>query len=499
MPNPYRKVCPSCSRVFTHPPAYTCHVKAASCGGQVPGSSKPPSKLAPPAGATAALPAVRPAVGPPAKADGTKADGTKAEAAKQSAGAARSGMPLFFKQLESELLTSEIQFKDAKEQAAYVKDMARVKEQNKLTSDNIVVDFGWEPTDNKQKRPRESASWNAPAAHKFSEDSTEDSSDFERSDEENGPAPQPAPVRPSKASPVAAKSPTNKPAAGSDGIDTKYAALIAKLTTTPDEARLAAMSLDDLRFLLRKNGTSSHNMLKMPVVRCRPRASSTPPLLPTACGHQTDSPTHCLPNVQVSTLARIASTTGLKASVDLTSEPTGRKRQRSAPLSHGSAPTEKKRAADSGGRAASPAGPAVVPSRSSKRERKHTQLGSDYVDPSTIDQGYFHASIGDRSGTGDAAADKKKKKKVSQKLVAQSKLDEVMSKYSSLDSGFASPFQQQSKGKISSARHACPGGPLPMRPRALMMYVLRLTLRSPLLSLRSADPGGIGQRGGGGE
>ena len=202
----------------------------------------------------------------------------------------------------------------------------------------------------------------------------------------------------------------------------------------------------------------------------------------------------------MSTLARIASTTGLKASVDLTSEPTGRKRQRSAPLSHGSAPTEKKRAADSGGRAASPAGPAVVPSRSSKRERKHTQLGSDYVDPSTIDQGYFHASIGDRSGTGDAAADKKKKKKkMSQKLVAQSKLDEVMSKYSSLDSGFASPFQQQSKGKISSARHACPGGPLPMRPRALMVYVLRLTLRSPLLSLRSADPGGIGQRGGGGE
>ena len=90
----------------------------------------------------------------------------------------------------------------------------------------------------------------------------------------------------------------------------------------------------------------------------------------------------------------------------------------------------------------------------------------DYVDPSTIDQGYFHASIGDRPGTGDAAADKKKKKKVSQKLVAQSKLDEVMSKYSSLDSGFASPFQQQSKGKISSACHPALASPDAPTPRA---------------------------------
>ena len=54
-----------------------------------------------------------------------------------------------------------------------------------------------------------------------------------------------------------------------------YAALIAKITTSPTEARLAAMTLDDLRFLLRNNGISSHNMLKLPVVRCYPHASST--------------------------------------------------------------------------------------------------------------------------------------------------------------------------------------------------------------------------------
>jgi hypothetical protein len=56
--------------------------------------------------------------------------------------------------------------------------------------------------------------------------------------------------------------------------NSNYAALIAELTTSPDEARLAAMPLDDLRFLLRNNGISSHNMLKLPVVRCYPHASS---------------------------------------------------------------------------------------------------------------------------------------------------------------------------------------------------------------------------------
>ena len=137
----------------------------------------------------------------------------------------------------------------------------------------------------------------------------------------------------------------------------------------------------------------------------------------------------------------------------LTSEPTGRKRQRSA-ASWANA-SEKKRKE---GGLTTPAAAAIVPSRASKRERKQNRLGSDYVDPSAIDQGYFHASIGGESqtasssGTSDeVAASKKqqpKKKSAAQKLVAQSKLDEIMSKYTYLDSpGFASPFQQQSKGR----------------------------------------------------
>lgn len=159
---------------------------------------------------------------------------------------------------------------------------------------------------------------------------------------------------------------------------------------------------------------------------------------------------------QVSALARIASTTGLRSSVELTSEPTGRKRQRSAAPSPNV--TEKKR--KEGGVALTPAAAAAVaPSRASKRERKQNQLGSDYVDPSSIDQGYFHASIGGEpqaslpAGAAGAkvaikqSQKKKKKKAPTQKLVAQSKLDEIMSKYTYLDSpGFASPFQQQSKG-----------------------------------------------------
>ena len=159
--------------------------------------------------------------------------------------------------------------------------------------------------------------------------------------------------------------------------------------------------------------------------------------------------------VQVTALARIASTTGLRPSVALTSEPTGRKRQRSAASLVTSAEKRRKE-----GGVITPAVAAVVPSRASKRERKQNQLGSDYVDPSAIDQDYFHASIGEEaqssSSPGTAGAvviskkqQPKKKKSATQKLVAQSKLDEVMSKYTYLDSpGFDSPFQQQSKGKI---------------------------------------------------
>jgi hypothetical protein len=178
-------------------------------------------------------------------------------------------VPLYFKQLESELLTSEIKFKDAKEQAAYVKDMAQQQERNNLTSDNIVVDFGWAPKIEQTTLPRGPTASKA-AGTKSSEDSTEDSSDFERSDEESstatGAAPQPATVRHGKPKLAGAKVAATK--RGDGTADGKYAALIDKIGTTPEHARLAAMSLDDLRFLLRKNGTSSHNMLKMPVVRC---------------------------------------------------------------------------------------------------------------------------------------------------------------------------------------------------------------------------------------
>lgn len=144
----------------------------------------------------------------------------------------------------------------------------------------------------------------------------------------------------------------------------------------------------------------------------------------------------------------------------LTSEPTGRKRQRSAASLATSA--EKRRQV---GGVITPGAASVVPSRASKRERKQNQLGSDYVDPSAIDQDYFHASIGQEaqssssSGTADAVVvskkqqPKKKKKSATQKLVTQSKLDEVMSKYTYLDSpGFDSPFQQQSKGTIRHSK-----------------------------------------------
>ena len=253
MPSMYRKACPKCSRVFTHPPAFSVHVK--SCGANT-AAEQSKSVICKPA--AAAVAPTRPTVGPPSKGEG--------RAAKHAPAAPRTGpVPLYFKQLESELLTSEIKFKDAKERAAYVKDMAQQQARNNLTSDNIVVDFGWEPKTEQARRLREPGSSKA-ARSKSSEDSTEDSSDFERSDEETGPSPgavsQPAPVpRLGKPKLAGAKR-------GDGTIDLKYAALIDKVGTTPDHARLAAMSLDDLRFLLRKNGTSSHNMLKTPVVRC---------------------------------------------------------------------------------------------------------------------------------------------------------------------------------------------------------------------------------------
>ena len=242
MPSTYRKACPKCSRVFTHPPAFSVHVK--SCGANST-AEQSKSVICKPA-APAAAP-TRPTVGPPSK---------------HASAAPRTGpVPLYFKQLESELLTSEIKFKDAKERAAYVKDMAQQQARNNLTSDNIVVNFGWVPKTEQARRSREAGSSKA-ARSKSSEDSTEDSSDFERSDEESAVSQSaPVPVRLGKPKLAGAKR-------GDGTVDLKYAALIDKVGTTPDHARLAAMSLDDLRFLLRKNGTSSHNMLKTPVVRC---------------------------------------------------------------------------------------------------------------------------------------------------------------------------------------------------------------------------------------
>ena len=250
MPSLYRKTCPKCSRVFTHPPAFSIHGK--SCGVNSAAPEQGQSATCKPI--SAAVAPTRPSIGPPPKGEGETALRT-------------APVPLYFKQLESELLTSEIKFKDAKEQEAYVKDMAQQQARNNLTSDNIVVDFGWEPKNDHVKSTPEPATLNA--AHGKSEDSTEESSsDFERSDEEYsvGAAAQPAPVSHGKPKLKGAKTLALK--RGDGTVDGKYAALIDKVGTAPDHARLAAMSLDDLRFLLRKNGTSSHNMLKMPVVRC---------------------------------------------------------------------------------------------------------------------------------------------------------------------------------------------------------------------------------------
>lgn len=258
MPSLYRKICPKCNRTFTHPPAFSVHSKSCGAASSAPEQGKSVTSKGGSASAAQKVAPTRPAVGPPPKGEGEA--GTLA--------VPRTGpVPLYFKQLESELLTSEIKFKDAKERAAYVQDMAQQQALNSLTSDNIVVDFGWKT--NNEQATCEPAVLKA-GRTKSSEDSTEDSSDFERSDEEistaTGAAPQPATVR--HGNPKLAGPKVAAVKRGDGTFDGKYAALIDKIGATPDHARLAAMSLDDLRFLLRKNGTSSHNMLKMPVVRC---------------------------------------------------------------------------------------------------------------------------------------------------------------------------------------------------------------------------------------
>ena len=130
-PNPldWRKACPSCNRVFTHPPAYTVHVKAALCGLSEP----PPGRGEAAVAATA-----------------TKSVTSSLE---DSAAAA------------------------------------------------VIV----------------------------------------------------APVGPARV-PVAA---AGTAAGRKSWSECNYAALIAKITTSPTEARLAAMTLDDVRFLLRKNGAKN--------------------------------------------------------------------------------------------------------------------------------------------------------------------------------------------------------------------------------------------------
>ena len=48
--------------------------------------------------------------------------------------------------------------------------------------------------------------------------------------------------------------------------DEKYARLLAKLPERPGQSHLQALSTDDLRFLVRRNGTPSHSLNKQPCV-----------------------------------------------------------------------------------------------------------------------------------------------------------------------------------------------------------------------------------------
>jgi hypothetical protein len=105
----------------------------------------------------------------------------------------------------------------------------------------------------------------------------EDSPDFESvgSDAESGlerkRLPQQSPPRT-----ATIKAPAASPNGGDDNVDHKYAGIVAKIGLQPKPEALHTMSLNELRFLLRKNGTPSHNMLKTPVVRCPPLAQSSP-------------------------------------------------------------------------------------------------------------------------------------------------------------------------------------------------------------------------------
>ena len=62
-------------------------------------------------------------------------------------------------------------------------------------------------------------------------------------------------------------------------MDKKYAELLTRMPTHVDET--CVYSLDELRFLLRKNGTSSHNMLKQPVVNALMHLINTTGLKPS--------------------------------------------------------------------------------------------------------------------------------------------------------------------------------------------------------------------------
>ena len=60
---------------------------------------------------------------------------------------------------------------------------------------------------------------------------------------------------------------TSPAAAAAEKAVAKYVRIVAKIGLRPEHATLHAMSVDELRFLLRKNGTISHNVLKTPLVR----------------------------------------------------------------------------------------------------------------------------------------------------------------------------------------------------------------------------------------
>lgn len=252
----YRKHCPTCNRLFTHPPAFAIHRK--SCGNESPTLSPPRS----------------PRIAPINSANNS----------------------LWY--ADDELLNSEIQFISETEREAFNQDLEAVtREKNAMVSDNIMVDFGWDPEEKPWAEQEPISAYDdvppqAVSPHntlhdepftQSAEETTDHSTDFDSDDSADTPLLSPAADEPAEPPPVeeAPRAVRAKQARLPDNVDKKYAELLTRMPTHADETCLQAYSLDELRFLLRKNGTSSHNMLKQPVVNALMHLINTTGLKPS--------------------------------------------------------------------------------------------------------------------------------------------------------------------------------------------------------------------------